>query len=92
MKKINGNNLPIVTILLMILEILTPMIFMIPSTTMINVAIIFLPISVLAGSHTAPRAVAKPTAIADQAIVAMAHFIKPTSKPTKLPNASLAYT
>ena len=92
MKKINGNNLPMVTTLLMILEILTPMMFMIPSTTIITVAITFLPISVPAGSHTAPRAVANPTAIADHAIVAMAHFIKPTSKPTKLPNASFAYT
>ena len=43
-----------------------------------------------ASGYIAANAVAKPLDIAAQAIMLIAAFIKPTSKPMKLPKAALA--
>ena len=90
MRYIKGINLPVVTILFIILDIFTPIMFIIPSNTSIVIAIIFCTTGFCAGSQTAPNAVGNPIAIAAQAIILIAHFIIPTSNPTKSPNASLA--
>ena len=64
--------------------------FINPKNKRIATAITLRQKGVAAKGNTLPNAVGKPTAIAAQAITIIAHFIKPTSKPTNSPKASFA--
>ena len=89
--KAKGTSLEIVIKLLTTLETLTPNIFTIVKP-MINIKeMTSFAKSLLKAGMAAPSAVAKPTAIAAQAITVTTHLRTPTSKPQKSPSACLAY-
>ena len=91
MNKARGTNLEIVIKLLTNFDTLTPKIFtMVRPTIKINEITSFAKSPLNAGT-AAPSAVAKPTAMAAQAITVTIHFRTPTSKAQKSPNACFAY-
>lgn len=74
-----GTNLDMVMMLLRIFEILTPAIFMMVSPPMSTAAMRFFMVSPAKNGKAAPSAVAKPTAIAAQAMMVTTSFSTPTS-------------
>ena len=91
MNRARGTNLEIVIKLLTNFDTLTPKIFtMVRPTIKINEITSFAKSPLNAGT-AAPNAVAKPTAMAAQAITVTIHFRTPTSKAQKSPNACFAY-
>ena len=86
-----GTNLEIVIKLLTNLDTLTPNMFTIVKPTINMKEMTSFAKSPLKTGTAAPNAVAKPTAIAAQAITVTIHLRTPTSNPQKSPNACLAY-